>query len=481
MECCIRGLESLGTEETTYGTILTPMIYNKLPADIRKNITRDKGDDNWDLNSLRRAKKKELCVQDAGNASNTRSNQESQEFIPTANFVTGANHKKTIKQGTTVKQCLFCNGKHSPTACHVITDYEERISIVKQKKVCFNCFGKHKGSECQSHFKCRNCKKLLHTSICRNSQFPQSTSERAVNSESSQFKQPHQREQSFQLHSSSHVRANTEVLLKTAVTPIWYRNQEVNCNVLLDEGAQNSFITEELAQKLGIKSMGSITLKISAFGDKNSEVRNLEKATAQLETQTGEKIPMEVIIIPTIAAPIFKRARVNIRELSYLKGLKLAHPVSSDEQFHISMLIGADYYWSIVGDRIIRGNGPTAVESKVGYLISGPIHSSGKQHSGMFHILADHKVEEVDLEKFWKIESMGIDDHSEEIKGKEKLLNYAATSIDKEDGHYVAKIPWKENSPCLPTNYEIVKRRTEIVIHRLAKDPKMLKLYREII
>ncbi|XP_052699402.1 uncharacterized protein LOC128176925 [Crassostrea angulata] len=475
MECCIRGLESLGTDETTYGTILTPMIYNKLPADIRKNITRDKGDDNWDLNSLRRAIKKELCVQDAGNASYTRSNQESQEFIPTANFVTGANHKKTIKQGTTVKQCLFCNGKHSPTACHVITDYEERISIVKQKKVCFNCFGKHKVSECQSHFKCRNCKKLHHTSICRNSQFPRSTSERAVNAESTQFKQPHQREQSFQLHSSSHVRANTEVLLKTAVTPIWYRNQEVNCNVLLDEGAQNSFITEELAQKLDIKSTGSITLKISAFGDKNSEVRNLEKATVQLETQTGEKIPMEVIIIPTIAAPIFNRARVNIRELSYLKGLKLAHPISSDEQFHISMLIGADYYWSIVGDRIIRGNGPTAVESKVGYLISGPIHSSGKQHSGMFHILADHKVEEVDLEKFWKIESMGIDDHSEEIKGKEKLLNFAATSIDKEDGHHVAKIPWKENSPCLPTNYEIVKRRTENVIQRLAKDPKICK------
>lgn len=100
----------MGTDETTYGTILTPTIYNKLPADIRKNITRDKGDDNWDLYSLRRAIKKGLCVQDAGNVSNTRSNQESQEFIPTANFVTGANHKKTIKQGTTVKQCFFVMG-----------------------------------------------------------------------------------------------------------------------------------------------------------------------------------------------------------------------------------------------------------------------------------------------------------------------------------------------------------------------------------
>ncbi|XP_062582942.1 uncharacterized protein LOC134244699 [Saccostrea cucullata] len=87
MECCIRGLEALGTDENTYGTILTPMIYNKLPAEIRKNITRDKGDDQWELHSLRRAIKKELCVQDTGQSLQPK--QETQEFIPTANnFVT---------------------------------------------------------------------------------------------------------------------------------------------------------------------------------------------------------------------------------------------------------------------------------------------------------------------------------------------------------------------------------------------------------
>lgn len=97
----------------------------------------------------------------------------------------------------------------------------------------------------------------------------------------------------------------------------------------------------------------------------------------------------------------------------------------------------------------------------------------------MFHILVDHKVEEVDLEKFWKIESMGIDDHSEEMKGKKKLLDYAATSIERMV-IMLLKSPDKK-TPCLPTNYEIVKRKTENVIQRLAKDPKLLKLYSEII
>lgn len=190
---------------------------------------------------------------------------------------------------------------------------------------------------------------------------------------------------------------------------------------------------------------------------------------------------MDVIIILIIVVLIFNRVCVNIREFLYLKGLKLVYLISLDEQFYILMLIGVDYYWSIVGDRIIRGNGFIVVELKVGYFIFGFIYLFGKQYLGMFYILVDYKVEEVDLEKFWKIEFMGIDDYSEEIKGKEKFLNYVVILIDKEDGYYVVKIFWKENFFCLFINYEIVKRRIENVIQRLVKDLKMLKLYSEII
>ena len=36
--------------------------------------------------------------------------------------------------------------------------------------------------------------------------------------------------------------------------------------------------------------------------------------------------------------------------------------------------VGADFYWEIVdGRHMIRGNGPTAVSSRLGYLLSGPI------------------------------------------------------------------------------------------------------------
>jgi len=37
------------------------------------------------------------------------------------------------------------------------------------------------------------------------------------------------------------------------------------------------------------------------------------------------------------------------------------------------MLIRADHYWSFVQDHIVRSNGPTAQQSKPGYLLSGPL------------------------------------------------------------------------------------------------------------
>ena len=57
----------------------------------------------------------------------------------------------------------------------------------------------------------------------------------------------------------------------------------------------------------------------------------------------------------------------------------------------------------------------------------------------MFHILADHKVEEIDLAKIRRTESLGISYDDEDVKGKKKILQYVLTSVSKQDIHFVAK------------------------------------------
>ena len=61
--------------------------------------------------------------------------------------------------------------------------------------------------------------------------------------------------------------------------------------------------------------------------------------------------------------------------------------MSDNDNINISMLIGADTYWSIVQETVIRGPGPTAVESKLGYLLSGPLYNyTTSMTSSAFHL-----------------------------------------------------------------------------------------------
>ena len=90
----------------------------------------------------------------------------------------------------------------------------------------------------------------------------------------------------------------------------------------------------------------------------------------------------------------------EVTKLKYLKGLKLAHPVTQDGEFDISLLIGADHYWRIVQNHVVRGNGPTAVKSKIGYLLSGPIPGDSKQTQNTMLNVLTSSPDVADLEQF---------------------------------------------------------------------------------
>ena len=103
--------------------------------------------------------------------------------------------------------------------------------------------------------------------------------------------------------------------------------------------------------------------------------QTLPVTTIYLRTTDGGEIPISVLVVPRISQPLSNLPFSYVKELPYLKGLDLTYAVSDNQEFDISVLIGADFYWSIVQEKVIRGPGPTAVESKLGYLLSGPIHN----------------------------------------------------------------------------------------------------------
>ncbi|XP_053388749.1 uncharacterized protein LOC123533693 [Mercenaria mercenaria] len=265
-----------------------------------------------------------------------------------------------------------------------------------------------------------------------------------------------------------------EVLLKTAVAEVYAENQYAQANILFDEGAQCSFISEKLADQLNIKPCDNTVVNLAAFGDSSQKVRHLKTATIYLLTDDGDKIPLNVLIVPVIAVPL-RNIPQFVTSLPYLRHLKLAHPVIDDDKFEISLLIGADHFWKIVGNKIIRGNGPTAVSSRVGYLLSGPVPVTNVMTQSCFAL----NVMTTDIEKFWKLESIGIS--PEDDRDDCKLETYQQNSIKFIDGKYEAKLPWKEDHAPLPTNLEVTKKRTESLVRRLRREPNIFQKYSEII
>jgi hypothetical protein len=138
-----------------------------------------------------------------------------------------------------------------------------------------------------------------------------------------------------------------------------------------------------------------------------------------------------------------------------------------------------------VEDEVIRGQGPTAVASKLGYLLSGPLPTPSKPSNTLVNLLqtvTSTKRTELDLERFWSLESIGITPPSRTENQQDFLENCINTSISRNpNGSYAAQFRWKDDAPALPDNYVACERRTRAMIHRLAATPDFLKCYGDII
>ena len=162
--------------------------------------------------------------------------------------------------------------------------------------------------------------------------------------------------------------------------------------------------------------------------------------------------------------------------------------MTSDVQFQIYLLIGADHYWDIVEDDIIRSLGPTAAKSKIDYLLSGPVLNPSPTSSAFdARILKVSVLNESEnilntaLERFGNLESIRIHSTQAGTNKGQLVTEYHTSSIRLPSGQYFAKLPLKVDHAPLPANESIARGRKRISIRRLCKEPHKLTAYHAII
>ena len=65
IEINVRSLKSLGIDFAQYGTLLIPMVMTKIPEEIRLQITKKIGKENWELDQVLANLKIELEAREA--------------------------------------------------------------------------------------------------------------------------------------------------------------------------------------------------------------------------------------------------------------------------------------------------------------------------------------------------------------------------------------------------------------------------------
>ena len=356
------------------------------------------------------------------------------------------------------------------------------MEIIRCDMLCFNCLGKHKISQCKSKHRCRHCNRRHHTSVCNNDP-PVNTSDSSTSDTNSNKKSDTTTLTTLTTEPLTTTKT-TVCLLKTAVATVTSPHSEAEANILFDEGSQRSFLTQDVADALSLKPHYYEDICLSAFGSKHPLNKRMGVAQVHIKTCSGELLPISALIVPTIATPLRNMFKTNITQLPHLCGLPLGHPIISDRNFKISLLIGSDHYWDIVEDHIIRGNGPTAMSSKLGYLLSGPLPTEESANTTISnsHIAVNQDGREHDLQQFWNLETTGTTPVKEDSAKREFLMEYSKTSVSRQsDGSYCAKLPWKPMHPPLPTNREVCWKRARSLVHRLSQTPDLLQTYDKII
>ncbi|KRZ00626.1 hypothetical protein T11_4630 [Trichinella zimbabwensis] len=189
------------------------------------------------------------------------------------------------------------------------------------------------------------------------------------------------------------------------------RKMVVNC--LFGTGAERSFVREDVAQELGLRGE-TLSVEVHGFCGGSKGLQESLLVSFHLSSLSGEpRKPIKALTMKTLCNDILQ-PRISVRAWPHLRDLGLAD--EEEESLAVHVLIGVDYFFSMMGPTVVRGGdgGPVAVETCLGWVICGPHPPSQHQTPT---IPADKSADvECDqlLRRFWELEAIGISSEEEE-------------------------------------------------------------------
>ena len=487
----------MGINSEQYGSLLIPIIMTKLPQDLRLRIARETDKEVWQIDELMTVIKKEVEAREATEF--VKLHQPKPPVGSRSPFPSTPTAAALVTSGSSVR-CVYCKESHYSASCLKFRTPQERRAILVRTGRCFNCLkNNHKCRECESPKTCRYCNRRHHQSICDrgNSNEPNPSRPGGTPSTSSSNTGTSSDSSGNTDHEATPTSANTTsvsknhrtVLLQTAHTTAFAspNGPSVPVRVLFDNGSQLSYVTETLKRQLNLKSMKIEKLHLNTFGHNSFRTQECAVVSFYLQgLQQCEAIKLSALTSPSICSPL--PSAVSVSNYPHLQDLLLADECDKPKK-EVDVLIGSNFYWSFVtGDVVKSSEGPVAVDSKLGWLLSGPINShetndvshactviSGVPANPIFDDKNDTLVNL--LREFWTVESLGILDHS----AKASTASPFPPKVSFHNNRYSVSLPWKLDHPEIPNHLSLCESRLKGLFRKLQSSPEMLIEYDKII
>ncbi|XP_062538393.1 uncharacterized protein LOC134206681 [Armigeres subalbatus] len=393
-------------------------------------------------------------------------------------------HTATSNEAEMTERCDFCNGTHFNYQCNKLNTfaYNEKMEKVRAAGVCFNCLRKgHRSINCPSTKCCRKCQKRHHTQLHDDEAYQKQESRTILKEELMPTTTSSKTNDSSvsTAFACNHGRSSHTVLLQTAVVLVKNQHDELlPCRVLLDSGSQVNFITEKMANTLGIQRQPAY-VPIAGINDLRTTARH--RTSLEIRSRCSDfRTKLDCLITKQVTGTIPSR-NIDVTRWNIPSYIQLADP-SFFRPGGIDMLIGAEIFFKLMKPNLITIDDrlPELQESQLGWLVAGAIQSDTPSNDLRFAQVASIQNVEDWMHKFWEIEEVpnASSNSTDEQRCEE---HFAATHFRDNDGRFVVRLPLKENAHQLESCRSLALKRFYMLENRLQHNPELGTQYVDFI
>ena len=308
VEAHVRGLRAVGVTSDSYGGLLTSIVMNKLPSEIRLIISRELTEEKWDVEKLMRVIDREVDARER--SATSRGSVTAPAFKkPLPRPPPTAAALMTSNSGSV--RCAFCEQGHASSACTVIVDNSARKKALRRAGRCYVCLRKgHVSRYCRSTGNCSKCHGRHHTTICPRDSEGASNSSIASACRMARSDSVNQASEGGHTTNVTYIDSQTPILLQTAKLRLYNPSNPgvlsncVEARAIMDSGSQRTYVTSRLRERLRLTTERTESLHIKTFGSTEGHNATCEAVHLGLLMKSGETLEMTAQVVPFICNPL---------------------------------------------------------------------------------------------------------------------------------------------------------------------------------